>query len=207
MATRERPVDRGGRLGLGALRRIGDDVRSARIGRGLSLATFGAAVGISEGEVSRIERGLSSKVPLLVLARLCGVVGLDLAARAYAGGMALRDASSAALLADFSRLLHPSLRWDTEVPLPIAGDQRAWDGMVRGNDWRFGAEAESSPRDGQALVRRIQLKVRDGMVDGVLLLLPDPLLPVRCGTGAAALVSDDHAEHPQRAPSWRGSAR
>ena len=173
MGTRERPVDRAERLGMASLRRIGEDVRAARVGRSLSLATVSAAAGISEGELSRIERGLSTMVPFLVLARLCGVVGLDLAARTYPGATALRDAPSIALLSDFSQLLHPSLRWDTEVPLPIAGDQRAWDGMVRGDGWRFGVEAESSPRDGQALVRRIQLKARDGAVDGVVLLLRD----------------------------------
>jgi hypothetical protein len=37
--------------------------------------------------------------------------------------------------------------------------------------WRHGVEAEMVPRDGQALIRRIQLKRRDGGVDGVLLLL------------------------------------
>ena len=45
--------------------------------------------------------------------------------------------------------------------------------MVRGVDWRFGVEAETSPRDGQALVRRVELKQRDGEVDGVLLAVRD----------------------------------
>lgn len=34
-------------------------------------------------------------------------------------------------------------------------------------------ECELNPIDGQALLRRLTLKQRDGMVDGVILLLPD----------------------------------
>jgi hypothetical protein len=65
------------------------------------------------------------------------------------------------------------VRWATEVPLPIAGDLRAWDGLASGEGSRFGVEAETRPRDAQALNRRLQLKVRDGEVDGVLLVLRD----------------------------------
>ena len=173
MATRERPVDRAARLGNASLRRLGDDLRIARVGLGLSIAHVAAAADISAAEVSRIERAASPKVPYLVVARLCGAVGLDLVSKTYPGGQAIRDAGHVALLADFACLLHPSLAWDTEVPLPIAGDQRAWDGMIRGAGWRFAAEAETAPSDGQALVRRLQLKLRDGEVDGLILLVRD----------------------------------
>jgi hypothetical protein len=69
--------------------------------------------------------------------------------------------------------LHPRLRWRTEVPLPIPGDKRAWDGTISGPGWFYGVEAETNPIDGQASLRRIQLKVRDAHADGVVLLLPD----------------------------------
>lgn len=45
--------------------------------------------------------------------------------------------------------------------------------MIRGDGWRYGTEAELNPIDGQALIRRLTLKQRDGRVDGVILLLPD----------------------------------
>jgi hypothetical protein len=61
--------------------------------------------------------------------------------------------------------------WASEVPLPIIGDQRAWDGFARCADWRYGVEAETAPHDGQATLRRLALKQRDGQVDGVLLVL------------------------------------
>jgi hypothetical protein len=100
-------------------------------------------------------------------------VGLDLSSRLYPGAGPLRDAAHASLLWNFRSLLHRSIRWATEVPLPIAGDLRAWDAFISTNAWRYGIEAETSPRDAQALNRRLQLKARDGGVDGVLLVLRD----------------------------------
>lgn len=173
MATRERPADRGRRLGGAALVRIGTELRQARIGAGLSIDQVAAALGISNAEVSRIERARSPKVPLVTLARFAAVVGLDLVSKLYPGLGPLRDAPQLELLGDFRVVLHPSLGWAIEVPLPNAGDQRAWDGTIRGPDWLFGAEAETAPRDAQALIRRLHLKVRDGGVDGVLLLVRD----------------------------------
>jgi hypothetical protein len=112
-------------------------------------------------------------VQLDLLARVTALVGLDLSVRTFPGGHPLRDHAHLELLLSFRARLHPSLRWSTEVPLPSQGDPRAWDGMVRGVGWRYGVEAETAPNDWQALSRRIELKKRDGMVDGVILLLPE----------------------------------
>jgi transcriptional regulator with XRE-family HTH domain len=173
MANRERPVDRGVRLGRLAIERIGREIRDARRDRGLSIDDVAAAAGISNAELSRIERHLSPRVPVITLARCAGAVGLDLTLRTYAGPHPIRDAAQADLLRDLRSLLHPKLRWSNEVPLPIPGDQRAWDGMILGKGWRFGVEAETSPADAQALARRLSLKIRDGEVDGLLLLVRD----------------------------------
>ena len=173
MATWQRLLDRGSELGHAALERIGRELREARRDRGLSLEAAAHAAGISRAELSRIELGRSPMVPYLTLARCAAVVGLDLSSRLYPGARVLRDAAHASLLTDFRTGLHRSVRWATEVPLPIRGDLRAWDGLVSGTDWRFGVEAETGPRDSQALNRRLQLKARDGEVDGVLLVLRD----------------------------------
>jgi hypothetical protein len=61
----------------------------------------------------------------------------------------------------------------TEVPLPIESDLRAWDAVVRGADWSRPTEAETVLDDIQALERRLALKVRDGGVDGVILVIAD----------------------------------
>jgi transcriptional regulator with XRE-family HTH domain len=173
MATSQRLFDRGTELARAALMRLGRELRDARRDRGLSLAAAARAAGISTSEMSRIERGESRRVPLMALHRCAVVVGLDLSSRLYPGPGPLRDAAHARLLADLRGQLHRSLHWATEVPLPISGDLRAWDGFVSGTGWRYGVEAETSPRDAQALNRRIQLKARDGGVDGVLLVLRD----------------------------------
>lgn len=155
------------------MRSTGAEIRLARIQRGLSIALVASAVGISPSELSRIERGVAPWVSVTVLSRICAVVGLDLFVRAYPGGRPLRDARHGRQLAKLKARLHPTLGWALEVPLPNPGDQRAWDAMIRGDAWRYGVECEMNPIDGQAMLRRLALKQRDGMVDGVILLLPD----------------------------------
>lgn len=166
------PVDRGTERARRILADLGRELRAARRDRGLSQAAIGRAAGVSGVTVGRVERGLAPRVSFLLVARLVEAVGLGLSARAYPGGSPLRDAAHVALLARFRRGLHSSLRWRTEVPLPIVGDQRAWDGLIVGDGWRYGVEAETAPLDAQALGRRLALKARDGGVDGLILLLP-----------------------------------
>jgi hypothetical protein len=47
--------------------------------------------------------------------------------------------------------------------------------MLRTTTWRRPVEAETAIDDVQAVDRRVQLKVRDGAVDGVILLVADTL--------------------------------
>jgi len=90
--------------------------------------------------------------------------------------------------------LHPSLRWSTEVPLPIEGDLRAWDAMIRGTDWRLPVEAETALDDIQATERRLTLKRRDGEADHVILLVAD----TRRNRRALAAAPGAFAELPLR---------
>jgi len=68
----------------------------------------------------------------------------------------------------------------TEVPLPIQGDLRAWDGVLHGLLGIDGGaapalptEAESRLIDIQSQTRRIMLKLRDSGMDAVLLIVAD----------------------------------
>lgn len=166
-------MDRGTERGRRARLAIGGEIRTARVDRGLTLREVCRAIGVSVATGSRLERGVLEHVDVMLLARMCAVVGLDLSVKAFPGGQPIRDAAHLELLGDFQALLHPTVNWATEVPLPISGDQRAWDGFARGVDWRYGVEAETAPNDGQAMLRRLALKARDGEVDGVLLVLRD----------------------------------
>ena len=106
----------------------------------------------------------------------CAVVGLDLAIRVYPVGDPIRDRAQLALLERFRRRLHPTVRWRTEVPLPLPGDLRAWDGEAMGRTaypWRIRVEAETRLADGQALTRRLGLKIRDDPGGHVVLVVSD----------------------------------
>lgn len=173
MATRQRAADRGNEAGLRALQSITREIRQARRGAGLSLDAVASEVRLSAAQLSRIERMQIRAVSLVALARICAVVGLDLAVRTYPGPRSLKDARHARQLEKLHVRVHGSLGWTTEAPLPNPGDQRAWDAVIRGDDWRFGVECELNPIDGQSLLRRLHLKQRDGLVDGVILLMPD----------------------------------
>ena len=173
MGTRCRPVDRGTERGRRIRVSIGGEIRAARVDRGLTLREVCQAVRVSAATGSRLERGVLEHVDVMLLAKMCAVVGLDLSVKVYPGGEPIRDAAHLALLVDLRAMLHPSVDWATEVPLPIIGDARAWDGFARHDDWRYGVEAETAPHDGQATLRRLALKVRDGQVNGVLLVLRD----------------------------------
>ena len=173
MGTRERPADRGRRRSGQAFQRAGRDHRDARMAAGLSLRACAAASGASASQLLRFERGSLERVTIADVGAWCAVVGLDLAIRTYPAGDPIRDRAQLALLERLRVRLHPSLRWQTEVPLPIEGDLRAWDAEVRGRDpgpWRTRVEAETRISDGQALERRLALKLRDD-TDGHLILL------------------------------------
>ena len=105
------------------------------------------------------------------LARICSVVGLDLSVRAYPNGSPLRDKAQLALLARFRERLSAKLSVQSEVPLPISGDLRAWDLLILGAGQPIGVEAETRLADIQALERRIALKARDGQVSRVILVV------------------------------------
>lgn len=131
MSIRRRPADVGAERGRYQLNAVVREETIARRDRGLSLADVGAAVGLSGSMASRIEGGRAPDVGVVRLSSMLAVVGLDLSLRAFPGGAPLRNAGHAALLTRFRARIHPSLEWRIEVPLPAAGDRRAWDAMIR----------------------------------------------------------------------------
>jgi hypothetical protein len=83
------------------------------------------------------------------------------------------DAAQLALLGRFRNVLPRDTPFWTEVPLPIPGDLRAWDAVSMLVGTRFAIEAETRLGDLQALDRRCRLKLRDGGVDVLILLVSD----------------------------------
>jgi hypothetical protein len=152
---------------------IGRELRNGRHTSGLSLRAAGQAVGISHAQFGRIERGEIHGLTISQASRACAAVGLKLVVRVYADSDAVLDTPQLALLERFRLRLRTGATWSREVPLPIAGDRRAWDAVVEMGGSRFAVEAEARLRDLQAVERRIALKQRDGMMPIVILLVND----------------------------------
>jgi transcriptional regulator with XRE-family HTH domain len=160
-------IARGIRITLGA------EVREARLTGGLSQGQAGAAVGMSDSQFGRIERAEIPGLTFEQAARAAAAVGLKLVARGYPDGDPVRDVGQLRLLDRFRACLPPDSRWQVEVPMSIPGDRRAWDAVATVASSRIGVEAETRLRDVQAVVRKLELKRRDGGVDLVLLLIAD----------------------------------
>jgi transcriptional regulator with XRE-family HTH domain len=173
MGSRERRIDHGWTRGRGQTADVLTELRNARLDRGLAGATIARMVGISPAQYSRIERGLTASISIQQASVLLAAVGLELSVRTYPSGEPLRDAAHIALLDRLRARIHRSVRFTTEVPFPSPNDRRAWDAVVTGPAWRVGVEAETRPRDRQALERRLALKLRDGDVSSVVLVLLD----------------------------------
>jgi transcriptional regulator with XRE-family HTH domain len=193
MPTRERPTERARRIVDRDLIRLGEDLRSARMAAGLSLRFVGARIGLSATQVMRIERALVPNVSYRQIARIGAVVGLDVRLRAFPGPDPIRDAPQAKLLARLAPRVHPRLIVRHEVPLPIPGDLRAWDGWIAGfleprDGDGLAVDAETRLHDVQALLRRLALKARDAGVDSVLLVLADTRSNRQAVAGAADLL-------------------
>jgi transcriptional regulator with XRE-family HTH domain len=161
MPSLEKAADIGRRRARRALIRIGDELLFARQQHGLSQASVGKAVRISRSQVSRVERGIVPYLSLDLAARLMAVVGLELAVHAYPTGQPLRDAGHLALIRRFEKLVPSIAKLSHEVPLPGAGEMRAWDEWLEIADERVAVEFETQRRDVQALLRGLASKMRD----------------------------------------------
>ena len=173
MATRERAVDIGDAQARSNLARLAAEARSIRHLAGLSQADVAATLRISRSQYSRIERGLSPELSISTASRLFAVLGQALVVRTYPSGDPIRDAAHAGLLERLHARCHRSIRWSTEVPLPLPGDLRAWDATAIWPAARIGVEAETRLGDLQAIERKVALKERDGGMDRVVLLVAD----------------------------------
>ena len=151
------------------------EIRRARIGAGMSQAALGQRVDVSRARISRVEVGVERQVPAELLVRMASVVGLDLVVRAYPGTDPSLDATQRRILHRFAPRLGPAWASREELPLPIPGDQRAWDSVCthRSTGLVLHVKAETRLGDVQAMLRRLALKRRDGGVARLVLLVAD----------------------------------
>ena len=140
---------------------IGDQLRTGRHVLGLTQAQIAASLGISQSEVSRRERGRSATLAGRQLTRHAAAVGLRLSIKLWPVGGGIRDAAQARYVAAFvARVGRP---WNVvlEAPVPIAGDLRADDVVLKSATLIIAVEVVTRLADLQAQIRAAQLKARD----------------------------------------------
>src|SRR5262245_53814293 len=144
---KERVATNGARRSRMLRQRLSEELHIARVAAGLSVREVAGRAGVSAARVERAERGDPGSLTIDLAARVPAVVGLILAASLHVNGDPVRDEAHLRLLERFRRLLHPSLRWRTEVPMPIPGDLRSGDGVIDGAFGTILTEAETRLTD------------------------------------------------------------
>ena len=148
MASNERLLYRATRRGESTLKRLGEELRHARLEADMSQQAIGRIVHMSGSKISRLEAGRLASLSVVDAARVSTALGLDLAVRTYPGGRRPRDAAQARRLHELLGCVRPPLRYKTEVPLPRRTDvpeQRAWDAKVFGAGETTAIELETAP--------------------------------------------------------------
>ena len=173
MAGRESVAAIGARRSRLLRQRIADELSNARLSAGLSVREVARTVRVSAARLERAERGDPGTLTIDLAARIAPVVGLLLAASLHVDGDPVRDRAHLALLERFRLRLDHSLVWRTEVPMPIAGDLRAGDGVIAAAFGTILVEAETRVTDIQAAERKSALKQRDLGADRLILLIAD----------------------------------
>ena len=171
--TRESAIQRAAQRTRALLRKVGDEIRIARLASGLSTRELGRLAGISHTQVIRIERGLAPHVDIEVLSRLASVLGRELSLGVHPITAPVRDKAHLQLLKRFEGRLHRSIRWRTEVPIPIPGDLRSADAVATAHAFDATIEAETRLNDVQAAERRLRAKQRDLGTTRAILLIAD----------------------------------
>jgi transcriptional regulator with XRE-family HTH domain len=191
MPYRIRALDEARRASRAAVAELGRALARARRTLGLSQAEVGRALGWSASKVGRIERGRRASVTHEEIACFASVVGLHYSGRLFVGGSRLRDAAQMTTIATY-RDMAAKHGWacGIEEPLPITGDLRAFDLMLRRPGVRVAHEFVSRLRDVQGQVRPILIKQRDAGIGSLILVLRDTVENRRLAHEAGPQLTD-----------------
>jgi transcriptional regulator with XRE-family HTH domain len=152
---------------------VGDELRRARINAGLSQVSVARALERSPSTVSRVEAGRVRQLTLETVMRHAAVVGLAARVAVYPAGRVVRDGRQLVLERRLRVLVSAAWSWQTEVPLPIAGDLRAVDVVIRVAGCRIAVEVITRLGDVQAQLRAALLKQRDGGFDRLVIVIAE----------------------------------
>jgi transcriptional regulator with XRE-family HTH domain len=171
MANRVRHVHEASISGRRLQAELGSDLREARLARGLRQIDVARATDVSDARISRVERGRLQGLAVAELARHGAALGLRLHARFYPAAGGLRDAAQLDLLRRFRARIGDRWTWHLEAPLPIPGDQRAFDALLTRGTTTIAVEAITRLRDAQAQLRGAAQKQRDGQATRLVMLI------------------------------------
>ena len=140
---------------------IGDQLRTARHLLGLTQKQVATALGISQSDVSRRERGRAPRFTGQALARHAAAIGLKPSIKLWPIGGGVRDEAQARYVARLLARVGAAWKVILEAPIPTPGDLRAVDILLIAGPTRIAVEVITRLADLQAQVRACQLKGRD----------------------------------------------
>ena len=171
MPPRSRHTDDARHLWTRIAVQIGQQFRTARLVRGLTLKQVAAAIGSSASEVSRRELGKSTRLTGEKLSVHAAAIGLKLSVNLWPVGGGIRDAAQARYIAAFVARVGRAWRVLLEAPIPLAGDLRAVDVLLVRGELRIAVEVITRLADVQAQVRAAHLKARDMSATRLILVI------------------------------------
>jgi transcriptional regulator with XRE-family HTH domain len=149
---------------------LSDELRDARLARGLSQAEVSQRLGQRRVRVSAVERRHPKQMTIDQLARQAAVLGLKLSMRLYPVGAPIRDAAQLKYINRLVARIGGGWSVALDVPIPLSGDLRAIDVVLRGV-CTVAVEVITRLRDIQAELRAAQLKRRDLGADRLIIVL------------------------------------
>ena len=140
---------------------IGAELRASRGMRGASQGAVALAVDASVSVISRRERGAAENVSVLALAEHAAAVGMRLAINLYPAGGGVRDEAQLRYIHRFVERVGDNFTPELEAVIPLPGDRRAVDVVLRAPGCVVAVEVITRLADVQAQVRAARLKARD----------------------------------------------
>lgn len=173
MTTRSRAVDAARRTWHHRRVEIGLELRVSRLTAGASQTAVGAAIGVSASEVSRRELGNAPRVTAASLCEHAAAVGLKLVFSMYPAGGAVRDEAQLRYIHRFLGRVSATFQRQLEAVIPLPGDLRAVDILLRAPGTVIAVEVITRLSDVQAQTRAAQLKARDVGATHLVIVIAD----------------------------------
>jgi transcriptional regulator with XRE-family HTH domain len=161
MANRIRAVDEARRSWHRRRVEIGGELRTHRLLLGATQAQVGQAIELSASEVSRREHGDAPHTSVESLCEHAAAVGLRLFITAHPTGAGVRDAAQLRYIHRFLERIPDAFRRELEAVIPLPGDLRAVDVVLRATGCLIAVEVITRLGDVQAQLRDARLKARD----------------------------------------------